>query len=144
MATIYKHTQFGTLLVTVIGILGSAVILFAPLPGTGYIIALLLLLALALFYSLTVEISDQYINLSFGIGVITKHFEIKDVRQVKPVKIRWYYGWGIRWIFDGWLYNVSGIDAVEIIMANGKKYVIGTDEPEQLVRAILSVSRISR
>jgi len=144
MATIYKHTQFGTLLVTVIGILGLAVILFAPLPGTGYIIVLLFLLALALFYSLTVEISDQYINLSFGIGFITKHFEIKDVRQVKPVKIRWYYGWGIRWIFDGWLYNVSGIDAVEIIMATGKKYVIGTDEPEQLVRAILSSSGLNR
>lgn len=47
-----------------------------------------------------------------------------------------YYGWGIHLTPHGWLYNVSGSDAVEIRMKTGKKYRIGTDVPEELERAI--------
>ena len=49
-------------------------------------------------------------------------------------------GWGIRAIPGGWLFNVSGLKAIEIILYNNKKYQIGTDEPEkveQLLRQIL-------
>ena len=38
-----------------------------------------------------------------------------------------------------WIYNVSGFDAVEIIMKNGKIYRIGTDVPEELEAAIRQV-----
>ncbi len=46
----------------------------------------------------------------------------------------WYYGWGIRgWLWPKmWIYNVSGFDAVEIKLKNGKMYRIGTDEPKKL------------
>ena len=37
---------------------------------------------------------------------------------------------------NGWLFNVSGLQAVEIFLRSGKKYRIGTDEPERLVEAI--------
>ncbi len=47
-----------------------------------------------------------------------------------------YYGWGIRWTPNGWLYNVSGFYAVEIKMKTGKKYRIGTDAPNELEKAI--------
>ena len=35
-----------------------------------------------------------------------------------------------------WIYNVSGFDAVEIIMRNGKIYRIGTNTPGKLEAAI--------
>ena len=35
-----------------------------------------------------------------------------------------------------WIYNVSGFDAVEIILKNGKIYRIGTDVPSELEAAI--------
>ena len=35
-----------------------------------------------------------------------------------------------------WIYNVSGFDAVEITMKNGKVYRIGTDVPEEIETAI--------
>ena len=35
-----------------------------------------------------------------------------------------------------WIYNVSGFDAVEIILKNGKIYRIGTDVPKELEVAI--------
>jgi hypothetical protein len=36
-----------------------------------------------------------------------------------------------------WIYNVSGFDAVEIKLKNGKVYRIGTDEPKKLEQTIL-------
>jgi len=39
----------------------------------------------------------------------------------------------------GWLYNVSGLDAVEVTTKSGKKYRIGTDVPAELEQAIRSV-----
>ena len=36
----------------------------------------------------------------------------------------------------GWMYNVSGLDAVEIELKGGGRFRIGTDEPDELVRAI--------
>jgi hypothetical protein len=50
--------------------------------------------------------------------------------------VPWYAGWGIRWTGDGWLYNVSGLRAVELRTRHGKRYLIGTDRPEELEAAI--------
>jgi len=64
---------------------------------------------------------------------------LHDILSVKTVKNHRYYGRGIR----GWLwpkmciYNVSGFDAVEIKLKNGKIYRIGTDEPKKLEQMIL-------
>jgi hypothetical protein len=52
------------------------------------------------------------------------------------VKNQWWWGWGIRLIPGGWLYNVSGLDAVELKMKNGRVYRIGTDEPRKLAEFI--------
>ena len=46
------------------------------------------------------------------------------------------YGWGIRYPFDGWLYNVSGLQAVELTVKGEGNLRIGTDEPETLVAAL--------
>jgi hypothetical protein len=43
---------------------------------------------------------------------------------------------GIRKIPGGWLYNISGADAVELTLKGGKRCRIGTDVPEELERAI--------
>jgi hypothetical protein len=46
------------------------------------------------------------------------------------------WGWGIRLTPRGWLFNVSGLDAVELTMTTGKHYRIGTYDPMGLARAI--------
>lgn len=52
---------------------------------------------------------------------------------------KWWYGWGIRLTPHGWLYNVSGLDAVELHLTGGRKVRLGTAEPAQLSRAINEV-----
>ena len=139
MAIYYNHVQFGTLTVS---LLVAAIVLLSLL---GFIVEwhtvtigvlLTLLVCVALFYSLTVEISNNHLGIHFGVGIVKKRFEIKDIEKAYPVRNRWYYGWGIRLIPQGWLYNVSGLDAIEIVMSSGKRYRIGTDQPNELVQAV--------
>ena len=44
----------------------------------------------------------------------------------------WYAGYGIRWVGDAWLFNVSGNDAIEVTFASGRKVWVGTDDPNGL------------
>ena len=48
----------------------------------------------------------------------------------------WYVGWGIRLGPGYWLWNVSGLSAVELVLADDRRFRVGTDEPEALSRAI--------
>jgi len=89
-----------------------------------------------LFASLTVVVGDAAVFVRFGPGLIRRSFALTDIRAVRTVRNRWYYGWGIRLLPRGWLYNVSGLDAVEIELADGRAHRIGTDEPEALAAAI--------
>ena len=80
-------------------------------------------------------------KIKFGYGIFRKSYLLKDIASVKTVKNHWYYGWGIRyWVPTRmWVYNVSGFDAVEIQMRNGRIKRIGTDEPRKLEQAIQQV-----
>ena len=93
-------------------------------------------LVLLLFHSLTVEVTDKTVHVYFGAGLASFDFALRDIESVAAVRNSWYYGWGIRITPHGWLYNVSGRDAVELRLRSGKRVRIGTDEPHRLVAAI--------
>lgn len=102
----------------------------------GFIIFFLFLLSL--FSNLTVTGYMNHLEIKFGIGLIRKKFNYKDIRDFSIEKNPWYYGWGIRKIPGGWLYNVSGSQSIQLNMKNGKMYRIGTDEPKKLAEFIKS------
>ena len=142
MTTRYKHTQIGYFLVTVYSIvvlfLGYLNIManFHPLTLIGLIIVLVIL---GTFSRLTVTVDDQMIKIQFGLRIIRKTFPLKEIATYRVVKNPWYYGWGIRFTPRGWLFNVSGFSAIELQMTNGKRYRIGTDEPDNLAKALNEV-----
>lgn len=47
-----------------------------------------------------------------------------------------YGGYGIHRGWKGWAYNVSGNRGVQIELVNGKKIMIGSQMPEELVKAL--------
>ncbi|OPX72305.1 MAG: hypothetical protein A4E40_00960 [Methanoregulaceae archaeon PtaU1.Bin059] len=136
----YEHTQRGTLIIraviAVTLVILASMILFGPVWVT-LIVAGIMLLMLAIFSTLTVSVRSDALRICFGpIRAIKKSWPISDIASVTTVTNRWYYGWGIRWTPHGPLYNVAGLEAVEVTLVSGKKFRIGTDEPEQLKRAI--------
>ena len=135
----YRHTQFGTVNVVIIIAILPLVILPAWLAGAAplaWMILIFLLGVLVLFHNLTVTINGQDLRISFGIGLIRKRFPLDQIASCQPVRNSWLYGWGIRLTPRGWLYNVSGLEAVELKMKSGKTCRIGTDEPGVLAAAL--------
>ena len=135
----YKHTQVGYVLIIA---LGTAVLLIGRLTiitrfNLGAVLLLtFMILCLALFATLTVQVNGQTVNIQFGIGLIRRYFALSDVRAYRAVKNPWYYVWGIHLIPDGWIFNVSGWEAIELQMKDGRKYRIGTDDPYGLMDAM--------
>ncbi len=135
----YRHTQIGYPMI--VGLVIPIAVEIYLIVTVGFTTMVLLILAmlsasLLLFSTLTVTIESGEIVLRYGIGLIRKRFSLSDVASCGIVRNKWYYGWGIRLTPHGWLYNVSGLDAVELTMREGKKVRIGTDVPEEFERAI--------
>jgi len=111
----------------------------APPGGRSILLGVVLgvlAIAMFLFHSLTVEVTADRLRLAFGPGWIRRNFAVAEIADAERVRNHWYYGWGIRFTPHGWLYNVSGLDAVQVRMRGGKRFRIGTDDPERLVAAI--------
>lgn len=142
----YRATQIGWFMAAVfILMLVVDVILFAVLLAMGVeffslwapmLTCLGVALIIGVFSSLTVVIRNDVIRIHFGPGLIWKTFRLKDIESCAVVRNKWWWGWGIRKIPRGWLYNVAGLDAVELTMRTGRVYRIGTDLPHELHRAI--------
>lgn len=137
----YKHTQPGwtTVIFFVPVFAGIAVAYF--LSGQIWVLAVAAAFALILlqFFSITASVDDEAIRISMGIGLIRKTIPLAEVAAASPVRNKWWFGWGVRYLGpEGWMYNVSGLDAVALEYTSGKKFRIGTDDPEGLARAITS------
>ena len=86
---------------------------------------------------LRIQIDKEQLHWHFGIGFPKKSIALKDIISVEQKRNKWWYGWGIRKLLSGgWLYNVYGLDAVEVKTHQGKIVRLGTDEPKQLKKAI--------
>jgi hypothetical protein len=73
-----------------------------------------------------------------------KELSLSDIRSVEVTRTRFWEGWGVHKTSRGWLYNVSGFDALLITLYDGKTILLGTDEPEVLRAAILKAIGRSR
>ena len=138
--TEYKRTQIGYLMLAFIAIGILLVLNYFYLSGRTNPFLLIILVALAvsllLFSILTVKVDGEEVSVRFGVGLIRKRFPLSEIESHSAVRNPWYYGWGLRRTPIGWLYNVSGLEAVEITMKDGSKVRIGTDDPVGLDAAI--------
>jgi len=135
----YEHRQVGYLIISVMVAIIVLIGVILAITGVNWtVIGVLVvsMVALVLFSSLTVVIEEDGLEVRFGPGLIRKWFGLSEIESCQVVKLPWYYGWGIRLTPHGWLYRVSGFNAVEIKLRTGKKYLIGTDVPQELEEAI--------
>jgi hypothetical protein len=142
-----KFTQFGTFTVVIFLslLIFSTVMIFTfgsndktQLSVYGFM-SIISLICLLLFYQLSISVDDKYVSFSLGIGLIRKKFMIDTIQECKPVSNSPFYGIGIKKIPHGWLYNVSGLKAVELTFKNSDYIIrIGTNEPEKVAECINS------
>ncbi len=135
----YRHTQTSAIVVVIFAAAIAVLVVQNALAGfvpASLVVLAIMVGALLVFRQLTVEVDRQSVRLRFGLGLFRKRFPLAAVRGAKAVRNRWYYGLGIRRLWHGWLYCVSGLDAVELELEDGSRPRIGTDEPRRLEAAI--------
>ena len=99
----------------------------------------MVLLAVFFLWSLTVQVDKDRVKIFFGPGLIQRTFWIKEIEGCDIIRIWPVLEWGISYYGTkrGWVFSVSGSKAVQLTMKNGKRYRIGTDEPDKLNEEIL-------
>jgi len=133
----YQHTQRAhVILCALLGLGLVFLVLGATVLRPLLITAPLLLLGAWLFHSLTIEIVEGELRWRFGPGLIHKQVSLDLIVSAEPVRTNLIEGWGIHLSRFGWLYNVSGYDAVAIRLKNGQHFALGTDEPAALAAAL--------
>jgi hypothetical protein len=136
---IYRHTQRGTLiLITCLAIGALGLVLSWTLRDwqPGVLMLIVTIAAAILFSSLTVEVADNELRWHFGPGLLNYCLALDEISDVAIVRNRWWNGWGIRIGPAFRLYNVSGLDAVELRLRSNDIRRIGTDDPEGLAEVL--------
>ena len=133
----YQHTQPARTIVialTVMGIMFAVGSIFCHPLISGAIVDFIVAY---FFRSMTIEISDTELTWYFGSGFPMKRVALSDVVSAEAVQTGFWNGWGIHYTPRGWLYNVSGFGAVCVTLKNGKRFCLGSDEPEVVVRELV-------
>jgi len=100
-------------------------------------LSLIMIVALLFFYKITIEIDDTFISFKLGIGWFGRKYRIDNLISCKSVKNSIWYGMGARLLPNGWLFNVSGLKAIELSFKDKKSIIrIGTNKPEEIAEIV--------
>lgn len=137
----YRHTQPGTLILTVCVLAGALGVALSWKSGQwppAIVLFIIMIAAGVMFSSLTVEVADKELRWHFGPGFWTYRLPLDEITDVAVVRNQRWNGWGIRMAPGFRLYNVSGLDAVELKLRSNEVRRIGTDDPQGLADALRS------
>ncbi len=144
----YEHTQRTLVPFVIYDVTFMAVIFGLLIGGAALLPIIVTVLAFGViavivitFSQLNVRVDSATVTARFGAGWPSKEIPLRDISAVTPVRNRWYHGWGMRKVPRGWMYNVWGLDAVELERTSGTVFRIGTDQPRELAAAIDAVTR---
>lgn len=140
---IYQKQQTGIILIIICiaMMIGAAIPLFVMknMEFSFYIIFGTAIIILLLFYQLTVSVYKDKVVLSYGIGIIKFTKKIDKINELRAIRTPWYWGLGIRFTPNGWLYNIHSLNALLVDYTEGgklRKISIGHPSPLELKEAM--------
>ena len=107
-----------------------------PAPDGLLILIMLIPICILLLFTSTylkVSCNSQQLAVEY-FPFLTKKFNYSDILEMEIITYSPFFdygGWGIRWNLDGWAYIVSGNQGISLKMKNGKKYLIGINDPQK-------------
>jgi hypothetical protein len=102
----------------------------------GYLIFAVVGGVLFIFNRLTVTVAAGTVDAAFGFGWPSRSINVLDIVAIRQVRNQWWYGFGVRRVTNGWMYNVWGLDAVELELNSGHVFRIGSDDCSDLLAAL--------
>lgn len=143
-----KYIQFGTVSVIILlpllllftGMLIKSGLTNSPDFPIHIFFVLTFLISVLTFYQLTITVNETHVAFKLGIGLWSKKYKISDIKSCHPVTNSVISGIGIRMLPNGWLYNVTGLKAIELQFKNKKSVIrIGTNRPEEISGLVQSL-----
>lgn len=143
---VFKETQrFNQPWIWGILILVSLITLYGmisqPIEGWEAIIPIIILGLVILLFAimqLKTRIDESGLTFSFSPFIGQRkysHEQIQNLELIEYNSLLKFGGWGIRYNFDMWAYNVGGKNGLIVTLKN-KKFLIGTQKPEEMKKAI--------
>jgi hypothetical protein len=104
-------------------------------------VLVVLLAVLVLFFRLETTVGGEDLTVQFGwLPAFQKRILLRDVEQAEVCSyrpLRDFGGWGWRYGRGGTqAFTVKGHSGVCLTMRNGKRYLIGSERSEELLRAL--------
>ncbi|MBU0638649.1 MAG: hypothetical protein KKB50_07280 [Planctomycetes bacterium] len=96
------------------------------------------LLLLFLLLKMETRVDDEGITINFQ-PFCKRRISLQDIEQCEALQyrpIRNYGGWGLRWGWNGWAYNVRGNQGVQLVLTGNKRVLIGSQHAEELAATI--------
>lgn len=147
----YSHTQRSAVSLFVfclagmipVGLLLSGALASADVGARITIVAAAVVMLISAFTlsSLTIAVRDDQLSWWFGPGIVKKTVPLSTIVSVEPTTTSILNGWGIHLTGRGWLYNIAGRHAVLVTQQDGKRFLLGTDEPDGLAQVIMTGAR---
>lgn len=143
---IFKETQrFNHFWIWGILILVTAMTVYGmisqPIEDWKAIIPIIILgLVILLFASMQLKtrIDENGLTFSFSPFIGQRKYSLGEIQNLELIEynsLLKFGGWGIRYNFDMWAYNVGGKHGLIVSLKN-KKFLIGTQKPEEIKKAI--------
>jgi len=124
---LYLNEAFGDKPMSDLGLIIFAVFVFS-------------LIAMFWFVQLKTEIDQNEIRMHF-FPLVKKRVNWEEIKNAEIVNYGFVGGWGIRlWKKYGTVYNMKGDKGLAIALTDGKKFLIGTQKPEELTAILEKIS----
>jgi hypothetical protein len=136
----FKQPWIWGILILVTGITLYGII-SQPIKGWEAVIPIIILgLVLMLFVSMQLKtrIDESSLTFSFSPFIGPRKYSIDQIQNLELIEynsLLKFGGWGIRYNFDMWAYNVGGNHGL-IVTLKSKKFLIGTQKPDEMQKAI--------
>lgn len=104
---------------------------------TGFWILILLMICISSI-RLRTKVDTSGVQISFFPFVIKKKWLWTDLTDVyvRKYTLMDFGGWGYRMSSQGVAYNTKGSNGIQLVLKNGKRIMIGTQQPDELKKYI--------
>jgi hypothetical protein len=144
--SVFKETQrFNQPWIWVILLLATGIIFYGllsqPMEEWEIVIPIMIIgLVILLLVSMKLKTRIDNVSLSFSYFPLIRRrtYPLSDIENLELIaynSIFKFGGWGIRYNFDMWAYNVRGKHGL-VVTLKQKKFLIGTQKPEEMQKAI--------
>ena len=121
-------------------------IIFFDNNPKGYNYVLMILLILLLFFLLELRIKINPEGLCYQFFPFHLKGYMIQVKQIKNIEAVQYSpfdkgGWGIKYVFQGKSYTVSGNKGVKIFLSNGRTILFGSQRYKEMEKAFRKIKK---